>query len=160
MMQERNVLRVNVVEEEKDFLEAVHQVIACILAQQKGRTLTDIAETINVERKTISNAFDKRHRLSQVFLSRLGRAFGPECLNPIARLSDGRMIRLEADDTIDALPSTTAAVHRLAVAKSANSPGGERITHTELLELEPELDAAINSLLSLKQRCSELRSAA
>lgn len=158
-MQERNVLRVNIVEEEKDFLEAVHQVIACVLAQEKGRTLTDIAETINVERKTISNAFDKRHRLSQVFLNRLGKAFGPECLNPVARLSDGRMIRLEADETIDALPSTTAAIHKLAVARSPNSPGGSSMTHTELLNLEPELDDAINSLLALKQRCSELRAA-
>lgn len=159
-MQERNVLRVNAVEEERLFLEAVHRVIACILAQRPGRTLTDIAEAIDVERKTVSNAFDKRHRLSQQFLSRLGLAFGLECLNPIAELWGGRLVHLEADDTLDALPSTTAAVHRLAVAKSGNSPGGASITHTELLAIEPDLDAAISALAALKERCTKLRSAA
>ena len=159
-MQQRNVLRVNAVEEEKLYLEAVHRVIACILAQQQGRTLTDIAEAIDVERKTISNAFDKRHRLSQQFLTRLGLAFGPECLNPVAELSGGRMVRLDSDETFDALPSTTAAVHRLAVAKSASSPGGAAITHTELLEIEPDIDAAISALAALKERCTKLRSAA
>lgn len=159
-MLERNVLRVNAVEEEKRYLDAVHQVIGCILAQKAGRTLTDIAEAINVERKTISNAFDKRHRLSQVFLNRLGQAFGPECLNPVAELCGGRMVRLDGDQKFDPLPSTTAAVHRLAVAKSDASPGGATITHTELLALEPELDDAISALAALKERCTQLRSAA
>lgn len=152
-------LRINCVEEEKLYLEAVHAVIACILAQKAGRTLTDVAEAIDVERKTISNAFDKRHRLSQQFLTRLGQAFGPECLNPIAALCDARMVRLDTDEAGDPLPSTSAAVHRLAVAKSNSSPGGSTITHTELLAIEPEIDDAINALVTLKQRCTDLRAA-
>jgi len=155
-----NVLRVNAVEEERLYLEAAHRVIANILAEKKGRTLIDIAEAINVDKKTISNAFNKTHRLSQMFLTRLGAAFGPHCLDPVAALSGGRMVPLvEADEGVDAMPSTTAAIHKLAVAKSPTSPGGDRITHTELLGMEPEIDAAIRALSSLKQRCERVRAA-
>lgn len=158
-MASSNVLRVNAVEEERLFLVAVHRVIARILAEQEGRTLLDIAEAINADKKTISNAFNKTHRLSQLFLTRLGSAFGPHCLDPVAALSGGRMIPLEADSTVDAMPSTTAAIHKLAVARSSDSPGGERITHNELLGMEPEIDAAIRALSALKQRCEKVRAA-
>jgi len=157
---DNHVLRVNAVEEEKRYLEAVHQVIACILAEKPGRTLIEIADAIDVDKKTVSNAFNKTHRLGQIFLIRLGQAFGPHCLNPVASLYGARHVPNEADDTVDALPSTTAAIHRLAVARSAQSPGGERITHTELLDMEGEIDAAINSLMALKARCDGLRGAA
>lgn len=153
------VLRVNEVEEETRFLCAVHQVIAGVLAAKDGRTLIDISESIGCEVKTISNAFNRKHRLSQVFLTRIGQAYGPHALNPIAKLSGGRMVPLEAEET-DALPSLTGAVHRLAVAKSSNSAGGEGITHTELLGMEPDIDAAIRALTALKDRCDRLRNAA
>ena len=155
----KHVLRVNQVEEERLFLDAVHRVIACILAGEPGRTLIDVAEAIDVNVKTISNAFNKTHRLSQVFLTRLAQAFGPECLDPIAGLSGARMVPLEADDGQDALPSTTAAIHKLALARSPSSPGGDRITHGELLGMEQEIDAAIRALTNLKARCNQVRAA-
>lgn len=154
-----NVLRVNAIEEERLFLEAAHRVIACILAEQDGRTFIDIAEAIGADKKTISNAFNKTHRLSQLFLTRLGQAFGSHCLNPVAELVNARMVPIEADDSVDAMPSTTAAIHKLAIARSPTSPGGERITHTELLDMEPEIDAAINALNALKGRCQQARAA-
>lgn len=159
-MQGRNVLRINAAEEESLYLDAVNRVIAAILAAEPGRTLIDIAEAIDVDKKTISNAFNKTHRLTQIFLTRLGQAFGPECLNPVAALAGARMVRLEADERMDPLTSTSAAVHSLAVVKSDSSPGGSFITHTELLSIEPKLDDAINALLALKERCTSLRSAA
>lgn len=64
---------------------------------------------------------------------------------------------LDISDIVDALPSTTAAVHKLCVARSADSPGGDRITHTELLDLEPEVDAAIRALTALKAQCERAR---
>ena len=156
---DNNVLRVNAVEEERLFLEAVHRVIANILSEKPGRTLNDIAEAINVESKTISNAFNKRHRLSQLFLTRLGQAYGPHVMDPIAALYGGRVVPIEADENADALPSTTAAIHKLALARSPSSPGGDRITHTELLDMEPDIDGAIRALNALKQRCVNVRAA-
>ena len=153
------VLRINEVEEEKRYLEAVHQVIACILAESPGRTFIDVAEAINVDKKTVSNAFNKTHRLSPMFLTRLGQAFGSHCLNPFAALSGARMVPLEADEQIDALPTMTAAIHKLAVARSPDSPGGERIVHTELLGMEQEIDAAMRALTALKDRCGKARAA-
>lgn len=152
-------LRVNTVEEERLYLEAVHRVIRCILDQKPERTLIDIAETIEADKKTISNAFNKTHRLNQMFLFRLGRAFGPECLDPVAALLGARFAPREADETIDALPSTTAAIHKLALAGSEQSPGGRRIVHTELLDMEDEVDAAIRALTAIKARCEKARAA-
>lgn len=154
-----NVLRVNEAEEERLYLEAAHKVIACILAEKPGRTFIDISEAIGVDKKTISNAFNKTHRLSQVFLTRLGQAFGAHCLDPVAALVDARMVPIQADENADALPSTTAAIHKLAVARSPDSPGGDRITHTELLGMEPEIDSAIRALTALKGRCEKVRAA-
>jgi hypothetical protein len=154
-----NVLRVNSAEEERLFLEAVHKVIARILIDREGRTFVDISEAIGCDKKTISNAFNRRHGLSQLFLTRLGQAFGPHVLDPIAALSGGRMVPIEEDANADALPTTTAAIHKLAVARSPSSPGGDRITHTELLDMEPEIDAAIRALNALKGRCEKVRAA-
>jgi UDP-glucose 6-dehydrogenase len=152
-------LRVNTVEEERLYLQAVHEVIGCILEQRRGRTLVDIAETIEADKKTISNAFNKTHRLNQMFLFRLGRAFGSDCLDPVAALLGARFTPREVDETVDALPSTTAAIHKLALAGSDNSPGGRRIVHTELLDMEDEVDAAIRALSAIKARCEKARAA-
>lgn len=154
-----NVLRVNAAEEESDFRDAVCEIIGKVLAEKRGRTLIDIAEAIDVSVKTVSNAFNKTHSLSETFLRRIGRAFGADKLDPWAALFAARFTLIETDPSLDALPSMTGAVHRLAVARSPDSPGGDRITHTELLEIEPEIDAAIRALAALKERCREVRAA-
>lgn len=158
-MADGNVLRVNGVEEETAFRNAVHEVIGLILREDPKRTLIDIAERIDCETKTISNAFNKKHSLSEPYLRRLGQAFGADKLDPWARLTGARMTLIETDDTADAMPKTTAAIHHLAVARSPDSPGGETITHTELLELEPIIDAAIKALTHLKCRAEKVRAA-
>lgn len=138
-MPHSNVLRVNVVEEEAAFLSAVHDVIRCILAEKPGRTLIDIADAIGAEVKTISNAFNKKHRLSQVFLTRLGLAFGPHCLNPIAALSGARMVPLDSGKVADILPMMLRAGTKIADARDPAGPGGERELHSERLGYLPEL---------------------
>jgi hypothetical protein len=132
-------LRVNAVEEEELYLSAVHDVIRCILADKDGRTLIDISETIGVEVKTISNAFNRKHRLSQVFLNRLGLAFGVHCLDPVAKLSGGRMVPLDHGNCADILPMLTRASCKIAEARDPASPSGPRETHTEKLRYLPEL---------------------
>jgi hypothetical protein len=149
-MSDHNVLRVNAVEEESDFRCAVHEVIARILADKPGRTLIDIAEGIDVSVKTISNAFNRTHSLSQTFLTRLGKVFGPHVLDPVAALSGGRMIALDVSVQRDVLPFMTRAANKIAEARSPDSPGGVREIHTEkagylpnLRDLRKELDCLI-----------------
>jgi transcriptional regulator with XRE-family HTH domain len=156
-----NVLRVNRVEEQAAYRECVAEMLRLIQAEHKGSdrkpiTLLEIAERIDVSLGTIGNAANKKADLSPTYLNRLAEAFGPCTLDPFAAMSGGRIVPREAEE-VDAMPSTTAAIHKLAVARSPDSPGGERITHCELLNIEPEIDAAIRSLTSLKVRCEEIR---
>jgi transcriptional regulator with XRE-family HTH domain len=154
-----SVLRVNAAEERAAYRKAVARVITCIQAEH-GVTHIDIAEKIGVSLGTISNAANKNTDLCHTYLDRLGKAYGCHALDPVHALYGARAVPLVADDSLDALPSTTAAIHKLALARSPNSPGGDRITHGELLDMEADIDAALKALTSLKVKCSLIRSAA
>lgn len=148
-----NVLRVNSVEEQTDYRNAVARVLLNI-QRDSGNTLQEISEAIDVSLGTISNAANKRTDLSPIYLQRLGKRYGPSALDPIARLSGGRIVPLVAEEK-DALPSLSASIHRIAVAQSPDSPGGVTITHSELLAMLPDLRAAvacINSLIVKAER--------
>jgi hypothetical protein len=143
------VLRVNAVEEETTFLGAVHDVIRCILAEKDGRTLIDIAEAVGAETKTISNAFNRKHRLSSVFLTRLGQAFGPHCLDPYLALFGARSVPLERGNVADILPMLTRVSCRIAEARDFASPSGPRETHVEKLGYLPEMKRLQRELVKL-----------
>lgn len=156
---ENSVLRVNGVEEREKYREAVAEILRRIQTENSV-TLLEIAETIDVSLGTISNAANKKADLCGTFLNRLACKFGPHILDPYTALSGGRVVPLDADENCDPLPSTTAAIHKLALARSSASEGGERITHRELLDMEGEIDAAMKALTSLKVKCGLIRSAA
>lgn len=143
-----NVLRVNAVEETNALRSAVALALRNI-QHDYGVTLLEIAECIGVTVNTISNAANKKCDLSPLFRQRLEKAYGCEVMNPVAKLSGGRLIPIEARDDSDALPSMTAAIHRLAVAQSPSSDGGTAITHRELLEMLPDLRAAVSAINAL-----------
>lgn len=134
------VLRVNSVEEETSFRQAVHEVIARVIAENSV-TLIDIAERIDVSVKTISNAFNKTHSLSQCFLNRLGKAYGVHVLDPVAALSGARMIPLEVSVQRDVLPFVGRVNLKIASARDPQSPGGIREVHTEKADYLPDLRA-------------------
>lgn len=142
----------------REYRSAVAKIIRDIQACQ-GLTDADFAEEIGCSVGTVRNARNEESDLCTLFLTRIEKHFGAGSIDPVLALGGSRAVPLEADPNADALPSTAAAVHRLAVARSPNSPGGERITHAELLSLEPELDAAIKALTGLKVRCSQVRAA-
>jgi hypothetical protein len=148
-MQERNVLRVNAVEEETAYLLAVHRIIAGILAEKAGRTLIDIAETIDVDKKTISNAFNKTHRLSPMFLTRLGCHYGAHVLNPYLELMGARAVPLDGGTVLDILPRLMRAGTRIAEARHPESVGGTVEVHTEKLQYLPELETLARDLDAL-----------
>lgn len=150
-----NVLRVNKAEEQVSLLDANHEIIRRIVAEH-GVTLIQIAEAIDCTVQTISNALNKRSVLSQAHLMRLGHVYGPEALNPVARLSGGRMVAIEIGEAADVLPAVTEVIHELV---RAGSPGCA-LSHQKLLAMAPKIDAAISALEALRSRADLLRSAA
>lgn len=147
------VLRVNSVEETTLYRNAVASILLNI-QQERSLTLADIAEDISVSLGTISNAANKKCDLCSTYLKRLGEVYGPEILDPYAALAGGRIVPL-APQEIDALPSLSASVHSIAVARSPSSQGGERVTHSELLAMLPDLkaaQAAISNLIMQAER--------
>lgn len=150
---ERNVLRVNSVEETARYRNAVSQILLSV-QQEHGLTLHEIAETIDVSLGTISNAANKKADLSPTYLQRLAQAFGPTVLDPFTAMSGGRVVPLEPQE-IDALPSLTATVHSIAQARSDKG----RITHNELLAMLPNLKEAQAAITSLIMKAEGLRAA-
>lgn len=141
-----------------DYKRAVARIIRDLQAQH-GLSDLAFAEEIRCSIGTVRNARNEESDLGALYLARIEARFGPGSCDPYHALSGARAVPVEVDASCDPLPSTTAAIHRLAVARSQDSPGGEAITHTELLDMEPVIDAAIRALGALKARCEKVRAA-
>lgn len=116
----------------------------------------DIADMIGCSAATVGNARNENGALSAVTLLNL-LLVDPLALEGLLHHFGRRSVVIEAKCDTDALPSAAAAVHKLAVATADASPGGRGITDLEALECEPEIDAAIEALASLKARCIKIR---
>jgi len=153
-----NVSHFSEAEDQKLYREAVASIIQKIKDEnsEPGNVYTDIdiAESIGVTKNTIWNASSKSYSLSQMYLMRLARRYGPHILDPFLSISGGRAIPIEADDA-DALPPVSAVVHKLTLVRTPGHP-----VHSELLGMESEIDAAIRALSSLKVRAQHIRAAA
>lgn len=153
-MADHSVLRVNTVEEQAAYMEAVAEILRCIQLEHKGSsgnpiTLHEIAEAIDVSLGTISLAANKKTVLNTLYLSRLGKRFGPHTLNPYAKLSGGRVVPLEANTDSDVLPFIARANLKIALARDPQSPGGSREIHTEKLDYLPDLRALQKEISAL-----------
>lgn len=115
----------------------------------------DLADELGISVGTVRNARNEQTDLNATTIAKIGAKFGAEVLDPYAALYGARNVPIEASDA-DAMPSMTAAVHRLAVAQAPGSDGGARITHTELAAMLPELRAAIAALNSLVVRAERI----
>lgn len=133
-----NVLRVNSVEEQARYRQAVADVILGIQSEF-GVTHLEIAEAINVSLGTISNAANKKADLSSIYLQRLGKVFGCQFLNPVAALYGSRHVPLHGRDT-DILPLIARANLKISEARSPTSEGGVVETHRERLAYLPDLE--------------------
>jgi hypothetical protein len=147
MTQRSNVLRVNTVEEQARYRNAVAEIVQRILAENSrpgdAYTLACIAESIDVSLGTISNAANKRADLSPTYLQRLGQRYGPHVLDPWHKLYGARGVPLEVDTTRDVLPFISRFQLKLAEVRDPAGPGGAREIHTEKAGYLPELRAMI-----------------
>lgn len=117
-------------------------------------TNEELGDRLGCSDETISNVENQRTNLNPVTLLNIDYEFGPGTIDPIRELSGTRGVPCGAVCDTDALPSLTAAVHSIAEARSANSPGGQAITHGELALMEPKLREAIQSLNWLLDRAN------
>lgn len=140
------------------YRRAVARIIRDLQAMH-GLTDLEFAERVGCSIGTVRNARNEESDLGAVWLARIEQRFGAGSIDPYLNLAGARSVPLRTSDS-DALPSATAAIHRIALARSPESPGGEAITHCELLEMEPVIVDAIRALTALKLRCNEIRSAA
>jgi hypothetical protein len=137
-MASSNVLRVNTVEEQTGYRNAVAQILLDI-QRETGATHIEIAEAVDVSLGTISNAANKKTDLNATYLSRLGRKYGAHFLDPYLALFGARSVPLDRGSIRDILPLIQRAGLKIAEARDKDGPGGERELHTEKLGYLPEL---------------------
>ena len=118
----------------------------------------DLADAIGCSAATVGNARNRNGKLSAHTLWNL-LSVDPLALEGFLAHFDRRSVPMSAKCDTDVLPSTAGAVHKLAVVTAEGSPGGKAITDNEALECEPEIDAAMEALASLKARCIAIRKA-
>ncbi len=152
MPQGSNVLRVNAVEEQEDYRNAVAEILRTV-QNDHNVTLLEIASAIDVSLGTISNAANKKADLNAVFLNRIGRHYGVHHLDPYAALAGGQMIARQHEYSGDILPTLTHVAHLKALHRSPSSDGGIVETLREQLQqlgdlrrLRREIDAEISQI--------------
>lgn len=138
MATQPNSLRVNRVEEQARYRDAVAEIIRNIMADERTNLVT-IADRIDVSLGTISNAFNGNADLTSLYLNRLGQVFGPHYLDPYARLAGGRMVPLDPEGGDDILPALMVVGSHIAQARAPASPGGVSETLREQLSYLPYL---------------------
>lgn len=153
-MQRNNVLLPIALPTQKALRGAVARIIRAV---QLEHDLTDeaLADLLGISIGTVRNARNELTDLNAVTITRLGARFGSDVLDPYSALYGARNVPLDAEDT-DALPSVSAAVHRLAVAQSPASPGGPSILHDELLAMLPTLRDAQKAITALICRAEKI----
>ena len=151
--QRNNVLLPMPMPTHKALRAAVAKIVRRIQADH-DLTDEDFAAMVGISEGTVANARKERTDINAATIAMIGAKFGVEALDPYAALYGARNVLLDVADT-DAMPSLTGAVHRLAVAQSPSSKGGQSVTHCELLDMLPDLrsaQAAINSLIVRAER--------
>jgi hypothetical protein len=127
------------------------------VALRHDLTDRDLADLIACSPETIGNARNQDNKLQAHTLFNL-LSVDPLALEGLLHHFGRRSVQIEAKcDGDDELVTTAGAVHKLAAVKAANSPGGAKVTDYECLEIEPEIDAALESLSALKSRCERIR---
>ena len=147
-----DVLRVNEVEEETLYRQAVARILLDIQAEHKV-TLHEIAAKTSIDRKTISNAANMAYALNPKFLSRLGYVFGARFLTPYTELAGGKVFEDKPDSAAKVVPLSLAVAQRLC---SINGP----LTHRDLLAVERDARALMAALTTLVERAKSFREAA
>lgn len=110
-----------------------------------------LALDLGVNEKTVRRARDEETTVAAptlVALFRRDRAFREAMLAVIGE----KPVSLAAQCDDDAIVTGSAVIHSIAAARSRTSDGGATETDSELLAMELDVDAALRSLNSMKDR--------
>lgn len=138
----------------KDLRAALAQVVRSV---QAGHSLTDeaLADVLGISDGTVRNVRNERTDLNQETIAKLGKRFGPECLDPWSACFGGRNVPKDAVEQRVSLTAITGSLHKLSVATDEDSEGGDIITHRELAGMLPDLKTTqrlVNSLIARAER--------
>jgi hypothetical protein len=153
------VLRVNVVEETAGYRDAVAEILR-VIQNDHHVTLLEIADATDISLGTVSNAANKKADLNPIYLKRLGYFYGPHTLDPYAKLMGGRLVPLDVEGDEDVLPIITMASHRIALARSPQSPAGVVETLREQLDYLADLRRVQREIGALICRIEKRKEAA
>lgn len=133
---------------------ALAQVVRSV---QSAHHLTDeaLADLIGVSDGTIRNVRNERTDLNQETIAKLGKRFGPECLDPWSACFGGRNVPKDVTEQRVSLTAITGSLHKLSLATDPDGDGSEVITHRELADMLPDLKATqrlVNSLIARAER--------
>lgn len=118
---------------------------------KRGMSDEALADEMGISEGTIANAGNQNNSLSGELLFNLLR-FDPYALEGFLHHFDRRSVPIAAKCDTDALAPTAAALHKLAVAQSDGA-----LTDRECLDMETEVEAAIEALSAVKMRCEAIR---
>lgn len=116
----------------------------------------DMADILGCSAGTVQNARNQSGQMQVHTLFEL-LSVNEMALDGFLNFYNRRSVPIAAKCDTDAMMTTTGAVHSLAVVQSPQSEGGAQVTDRECLQIEPEIDAAIEALSALKQRCHTIR---
>lgn len=135
-------------------------VSATVRKVQLSRDLSDqdLADLTSCSAATVGNARNQSGKLQGHTLFNLV-AVDPMALEGLLAHFGRRSVPIEAKCDTDELISTSGAVHKLASVKCPSSPGGSTVTDDECLDIEVEIDAALEALSAIKSRCNAIRAA-
>ena len=129
-----------------------------VAGTQHKHSLTDqdMADILGCSAGTVQNARNQSGQMQVHTLFEI-LSVNETALDSFLNHYGRRSVPIEAKCDTDAMMTTSGAVHSLAVVQSPQSEGGTVVTDRECLQIEPEIDAAIEALSSLKQRCHDIR---
>jgi hypothetical protein len=158
-MKASNVLLPVALPTRNELRTALAQVVRAV---QSEHHLTDeaLADLIGVSNGTIANVRNERTDLNQESIARLGKRFGPECLDPWSAVFGGRNVPKCVGEARVSVSSVSGAVHKLALATEETSKGGAAVSHCELADMLGDLKAAQRTINSLIARAETLGLAA
>ena len=137
-----------------DLRSALAQIIRSVQAEH---SLTDeaLADHLGISDGTVRNVRNERTDLNQETIAKLGKRFGPECLDPWSACFGGRNVPKDVVEQRVSLTAITGSLHKLSIATDPDSDGSEAVTHIELAGMLSDLKATqrlVNSLIARAER--------
>ena len=134
-------------------MRVVSQSVRRVLLRYDGSE-DDLGYELACDGSTVNNAINQKNLMSLHSFFNLLRV-DPFAVDSLLNHFNRRSVPITARCDTDELVPLTRAVSKIAEAKADGV-----MTDRECLTIEPEIDAAIEALLTVKNRCEQIRRAA